>query len=123
LRPSSLVPAKLSRSRKADGKFEPEEYIEYFEDSNLPPNAANRVQDAVSGWALDMITRRAGYVKLVGQSLIVVLDWIQNKKHRQAAEKLCCLLNKKGIKLSGRLKLNLSFYVSKYPLHATPMGV
>jgi len=70
---------------------------------------------------LDMITRRAGYVKLVGQSLIVVLDWIQNKKHRQAAEKLCRLLNKKGIKLSGQLKLKLSFYVSKYPLHATPL--
>ena len=24
---------------KADGEFEPEEYIEYFEDSNSPPNA------------------------------------------------------------------------------------
>jgi hypothetical protein len=24
---------------KADGEFEPEEYIEYFEDSNPPPNA------------------------------------------------------------------------------------
>ena len=33
---------------------------------------------------LDMITRRAGYIKLFGQTLIVVLDWIENKKHRQA---------------------------------------
>jgi hypothetical protein len=70
---------------------------------------------------LDMITRRAGYVKLVGQSLIVVLDWIQNKKHRQAAEKLCCLLNKKRIKLSGQLNFKLLFYESKYPLYTTPL--
>ena len=34
---------------------------------------------------LDMITRKAGYIKLVGQTLVVVLDWIENKKHRQAA--------------------------------------
>jgi len=65
---------------------------------------------------LDMITRKAGYIKLFGKTLIVVLDWIENKKHRQAAVRFCRLLNKKGIKLMGRLKLNLAFYVSKYPM-------
>jgi len=68
---------------------------------------------------LDMITRRAGYIKLVGQTLIVILDWIENKKHRQAAVRFCRLLNRKGIKLMGRLKLKLAFYVSNYPLHGS----
>jgi transposase/predicted transcriptional regulator with HTH domain len=68
---------------------------------------------------LDMITGRAGYVKLVGQTIIVVLDWIENKKHREAAERFCRLLNKKGIDLTGRLNFKLAFYVSKLPLSAT----
>lgn len=63
---------------------------------------------------LDMITHRAGYVKLVGKTLIVVLDWIQNNKHREAAIKFCRLLNQTGIRLSGRLDLVLSFHISKY---------
>jgi hypothetical protein len=68
---------------------------------------------------LDMITRKAGYVKLVGQTLIVVLDWIKNRKHRQAAEQFCQLLNQKSILLTGRLHVKLSFHISKYPLYAT----
>ena len=66
---------------------------------------------------LDMITRSAGYIRLFGQTLIVVLDWIENKKHRKAAIQFCRLLNQKGIKMAGRLKLKLAFFVSKYPLH------
>ena len=66
---------------------------------------------------LDMITRSAGYIRLFGQTLIVVLDWIENKKHRKAAIQLCRLLNQKGITMAGRLKLKLAFFVSKYPLH------
>ncbi len=68
---------------------------------------------------LDMITRRAGYIKMCGETLIVVLDWIENKKHRKAAIQFCQLLNQKGIKMAGRLKLKLAFFVSKHPLHGS----
>lgn len=68
---------------------------------------------------LDMITRTAGYIKLFGQTLIVVLDWIENEKHREAAVRFCRLLNQKGIMLVGRLKLKLAFYVSKHPMHGS----
>jgi hypothetical protein len=30
---------QISPEFKADGEFEPEEYVEYFEDSDLPTNA------------------------------------------------------------------------------------
>ena len=32
-------------------------------------------------------------VKLFGQSLVVVLDWVENKNHREAAERFCRVLN------------------------------
>ncbi|PXF59422.1 MAG: hypothetical protein C4B59_11450 [Candidatus Methanogaster sp.] len=64
---------------------------------------------------LDMITTRAGYVKLIGQTLFVVLDWIESKKHRKAAERFCRLLNQKAIKLVGRLNVKLFFHVSRIP--------
>ena len=64
---------------------------------------------------LDMITTRAGYVKLIGQTLFVVLDWIESKKHRKAAERFCRLLNQKAIKLIGRLNVKLFFHVSRIP--------
>lgn len=66
---------------------------------------------------LDMITTRAGYLKLIGQTLIVILDWIENRKHREAAEHLCHLLNQKGIKLVGRLNVKLFFHLSRIPHH------
>ena len=66
---------------------------------------------------LDMICQRAGYVKLSGQTLIVVLDWIENKKHRDAAIKFCRLLNQKEMKMEGRMKFKLSFHISRYPIH------
>ncbi len=68
---------------------------------------------------LDMITGKAGYIKLFGQTLIVTLDWIETKKHREAAERFCRLLNQKTISLCGRVKFKLAFYVSKYPLHSS----
>lgn len=68
---------------------------------------------------LDMITRRAGHIKMFGQTLIVVLDWIENKKHREAAIRFCRLLNQKSIAMAGRLKLKLAFYVSKFPQHGS----
>ena len=64
---------------------------------------------------LDMITKRGGYIKLVGQTLIVVLDYIQNKKHREAANRFCLVLNQKQIRFGGNLKIKLSFFISKYP--------
>jgi len=67
---------------------------------------------------LDMITTRAGSLKLIGQTLFVILDWIENKKHRKAAEHFCRLLNQKAIKLVGRLNVKLSFHISRIPQHA-----
>lgn len=68
---------------------------------------------------LDMITGRTGYIKLVGQTLIVVIDWIQNKKHREAAIRFCRLLNQKEVQLMGRIKFKLAFYVSNHPLQGS----
>ena len=68
---------------------------------------------------LDMITTRAGYIKLIGQTLVVVLDWIENKKHREAAEYFCRLLNQKRVMLTGRLNLKLFFHVSRIPHHGS----
>ncbi|KXB09346.1 hypothetical protein AKJ60_00405 [candidate division MSBL1 archaeon SCGC-AAA385M11] len=62
---------------------------------------------------LGMITQRSGLLKLVGDTLVVVLDGIDNKKYRNATDKLCHKLNEKGVKLMGRLKLKLSFYLNK----------
>jgi hypothetical protein len=70
---------------------------------------------------LDMITTRSGYVKLIGQTLFVILDWIQNKKHREATIRFCQALNSKGLKLVGRLNVKLFFHVStvrKFALQA-----
>jgi transposase len=69
---------------------------------------------------LDLITTRSGYVKLIGQTLIVILDWIQNRKHREAAERLCQILNKKGVSMVGRLNLKLFFHVSPVPKYSPP---
>lgn len=68
---------------------------------------------------LDMITSRAGYVKLIGHTLVVILDWIENPKHREAAKRLCHLLNQKEIKLRGRLKVNLFFHLSSILHHGS----
>ena len=62
---------------------------------------------------LDMITTSAGYIKLIGQTLFVILDWIENKKYRKAAERFCRLLNQKMITLEGRLNVKLSFHISR----------
>jgi hypothetical protein len=64
---------------------------------------------------LQMITRRAGLVKLVGQTLIVMIEWIENRKHRQAAKELCRKLNQLSIRMVGPLKLSLSFHVVRFP--------
>jgi len=66
---------------------------------------------------LNMITRKSGHLKLIGDTLVVILDRIDNKKHRNAANKLCGLLNQKGVELVGRLKVKLSFHLSKLNRH------
>ncbi len=88
-----------------------ERLVEIFRECYHDPRDVKQV--------LDMITSRAGYIKLVGQTLIVILDWIEHKKHREAAERFCRILNKKGIKLTGRLNVKLSFYVSQFPQHGS----
>jgi len=64
---------------------------------------------------LDRITSTPGNIKLCGQTLFVVLDWIENNIHREAAIKLCHRLNEKAIRMVGSLNLKLVFYISKYP--------
>ncbi|KPA18568.1 hypothetical protein MHK_001230, partial [Candidatus Magnetomorum sp. HK-1] len=62
---------------------------------------------------LDLVTSLAGYIKLYGQTLIVVLDRIENEKHNTAAIKLCEKLNRKQIKMTGHMNFKLSFHMSK----------
>jgi hypothetical protein len=62
---------------------------------------------------LDMITTRAGVVKLVGQTLMVLLDWIDNDKHREAAQRLCHAVNTLQIRLRGALDVKLSFHIAR----------
>lgn len=64
---------------------------------------------------LQMITRRSGLVKLVGNTLIVMLEWIENRKYRQAAKQLCRKLNQLNFTMVGPLNLNLSFHVVRFP--------
>lgn len=64
---------------------------------------------------LDMIATRPGYVKLFGNTLIVLLDWIENRKHRQAAEEFCHRINQIGLKMLGRMDIKLFFRMSAIP--------
>jgi hypothetical protein len=64
---------------------------------------------------LDRITTRSGYVKLFGQTLLVLLDWIEDRNHRNAAQELCRRLNQRAIRLPGSLGLRLYFRVSAFP--------
>lgn len=64
---------------------------------------------------LDMIATRPGYVKLFGNTLIVLLDWIENRKHRQAAEEFCHRINQIGLKMVGRMNIKLFFRMSAIP--------
>jgi hypothetical protein len=63
---------------------------------------------------LRMITQKSGFLKLTGDTLIVLLDKIELKKHRIAAEKLCQELNRIRLMLIGPVKMKLFFYVSKF---------
>jgi hypothetical protein len=64
---------------------------------------------------LDMITTRSGYVKLFGKTLLVLLDWIEDRNHRNAAQELCRCLNQRAIRLLGPLGLRRYFRVSAFP--------
>lgn len=63
---------------------------------------------------LRMIARKAGYLKLIGDTLIVLLDRIHLNKYRFAAAQFCHQLNRMNIILNGRVKMKLYFYVSKF---------
>ena len=64
---------------------------------------------------LTKITKLPGYIKLVGKTLVVLLDWIEDKKHRDAATKFCHLINSMLPKLRGRMEFNLYFRISSIP--------
>ncbi len=64
---------------------------------------------------LTKITKLAGYVKLAGKTLVVLLDWIEDKKHRKAAIKFCHLINSMSPRLSGRMEFKLYFRISSIP--------
>jgi len=63
---------------------------------------------------LRMIATQGGYLKLIGDTLIVLLDRIDLLKHRIPAEQLCHQLNKINIVLNGRVKMKLYFHISKF---------
>jgi len=64
---------------------------------------------------LTKITKLPGYVKLLGKTLIILLDWIEDKKHREAAVKFCHLINRMAPMLRGRMEFKLFFRVSSVP--------
>ena len=68
---------------------------------------------------LTKITKLPGYVKLVGKTLVILLDWIENKKHRDAATKFCHLINSMLPQLRGRMTFNLYFRISSIPQGGT----
>jgi hypothetical protein len=70
---------------------------------------------------LTKITRLPGYVKLIGKTLVVLLDWIEDKKHREAAINFCNLINGMPPKLLGRMSFNLFFRISSVP-HGAKSG-
>jgi hypothetical protein len=70
---------------------------------------------------LDRITRKSGYVKLFGNTLVVLLDWIEDRNHRNAAQELCRRLNQMTLRLPGPLGLRLYFRVSAFPGWTRPL--
>jgi hypothetical protein len=77
----------------------------------------NRPQDLKQ--ILDKVTNKGGYVRLIGNTLAILLDWIERPSHRMAAESLCHRINDLGITMQGRLPLRLYFAVARSPLIGT----
>ena len=61
------------------------------------------------------ITKLSGYVRVYGKTLVVLLDWIEDKKYREAAINFCHAVNKMCPKLVGQMNFNLFFKISAYP--------
>jgi hypothetical protein len=74
----------------------------------------NRQQDVKQ--ILDKTTNKGGYVRLIGNTLVVLLDWIERPSHREAAESLCQRVNSLGITMQGRLSPRLHFAMAQSPL-------
>lgn len=70
---------------------------------------------------LTKITKLPGFVKLIGKTLVVLLDWIEDRKHREAAINFCNLINSMAPKLLGRMRFNLFFRISSVP-HGAKSG-
>ena len=65
---------------------------------------------------LTMITKLPGYVKLYGKTIVVLLDWIDNKNYRKAAIDFCHKVNNMNCVLSTKhLEFNLYFKISSVP--------
>ena len=64
---------------------------------------------------LTKLTKLPGYIKLSGKTLFVLLDWIEDKKHREAAIQFCHLINSLNPRLAGRMEFDLFFRVSSLP--------
>lgn len=64
---------------------------------------------------LDMITTKGGVIKLIGQTLMVILSGIENRKHRMAAKRLCDKLNEKNIVMTSGVSFKLSFHIANIP--------
>jgi hypothetical protein len=84
-----------------------ERLIEIFRDCYADPRDIKPV--------LDRITTTPGYVKLFGNTLVVLLDWIEDRNHHAAAQELCRRVNQLAIHLPGTLGLRLYFRVSSFP--------
>jgi len=74
----------------------------------------NRPQDIKQ--ILDKITNKGGYLRQIGNTLVILLDWIESPAHRHAAENLCQRINKLGVMTQGPLHLRLHFAVANRPL-------
>ncbi len=74
----------------------------------------NRGQDLKQ--ILDKITNKGGYVRLIGNTLVILLDWIERRSHREAAERLCQHINSLGVTMQGRLPVRLHFAIAHSPL-------
>ena len=71
----------------------------------------NRPQDLKQ--ILDKITNKGGYVRLIGNTLVVLLDSIERRSHREAAERLCHRVNRLGVTMQGRLSTRLHFAIAQ----------
>ena len=74
----------------------------------------NRPQDLKQ--ILDKILSKSGHIRLIGNTLIVLIDWIERPAHYKAALELCRQINRIGITIQGRIPMKIYFAISDYPI-------